>query len=194
MQKLRTTRTASTLAMAAVLLVGSHVHAATSNPFVTPSGWAGLLQDPAVQRDLKLSKDQIADFKKLIGKLPESPTELEAEIRKHVMGEQLTRIEQLNWQREGGYALFDPKVAKALSLTDEQQKRLADAAKVNAAEHEKMREFMARARFRSQEAMEQFVEGYRNPANERLLNVLSKDQQVAFKSLLGKPLLSKSKE
>lgn len=174
-------------------MMGTIIRAATPNPFVTPSGWAWLLQEPAVQKELKLSDDQVAEFKNLIGKLSGNPGEVESEIRKQVMGEQLARIEQLNWQREGGYALFDAKVAKALSLTDKQQKRLADAAKVNASEHEKMRDFMARARFRSQEAMEQFVESYRKPSNERLLSVLSKDQQVTFKSLLGKPLLSKPK-
>jgi hypothetical protein len=193
MQNSRMLVVASTLVVVGFSMSGTIIQAASPNPFVTPSGWAGLLQERAVQQELKLSDDQVAEFKKLIGKLSGNPGEVESEIRKQVMGEQLARIEQLNWQREGGYALFDVKVAKALSLTEEQQERLTVAAGLNAIEHKKMRDFMARARFRSREAMEQYVDRYRKPANERLLGVLTKDQRSKLTTMLGKPLSSDSK-
>jgi predicted transcriptional regulator len=162
--------------------------AATRNPFVTPIGWEGLLQDVAVQKELMLSDDQAAKIKQVINRLSGKPDLTEQAIRKLIIGEQITRIEQLDWQREGGYALFDPKISKTLSISEKQQGQLAEVATVNAAEHKKMRDFMSRARFRSREAMAQYVDGFHKPANKRLLDVLSKDQQGKLKTMLGKPI------
>ena len=160
----------------------------TGKPFRTPPGWAGLLQDDLVQQDLQLSSEQATKIKLLLGKLAAKPNEVKPAVTKLLKAKQLTRSEQLNWQREGGYALLDPKVAQALGLSKKQKSKLADAAKTNAIEHQKIKHFMARARFRSRQAMHDYVTKFRKPAEALLMKVLERAQHAKLKTLLGKNL------
>ena len=86
-----------------------------------------------------------------------------------------------------GSAIFEPKVSKALDLTTDQRDRLNDANEVNAAEYEKMLDFLVRARFGSKEAMEAYKKKFRTAASERLLAILTPSQRKRLDQMFGKP-------
>jgi len=163
---------------------------AKRNPFtLAPQGWAGLLQDEAVQKEVNITAEQQAAIQKIVGGKLDKPEAVEAAIRKLLDEAQIARVEQLDWRREGGYAIFRFPVAQALELTEQQKQALRAAYKVNESSHQEMRDFMARARFASREAMEDYVAGFRDKANARLLVVLTDEQAAKLKEMLGKPLV-----
>ncbi len=179
------------LVLLGIALLSNMAEAVERNPFATPHGWVGLMTDPAVKADLKFTVEQTGKITAIIGSLGGKPDEAAEAMREHLTEEQLVRIQELDWQREGGYALLDPKISKPLAITKEQEEQLAKAVIVNAAENKKMRDFMARARFRSHQAVLDYVAKHRKPANERMFKVLTKEQQAKLKELLGKPLSKK---
>lgn len=158
--------------------------AAPKDPYGPRGGLTALLKKKAVQAELKLTEKQQA----FANALKPAKGDNLAAIKKSLEKSQQKRLHQLSWQARGGYVLFGKFVASKLSITEDQQEKLAAAAKVNVAEHAKMRDFLRRARFRSREAMQKYIAGYRDAADKRLLDVLTAAQKKSLKALLGKPL------
>ncbi len=163
--------------------------AAPKDPFGPRGSWTTLLKsvllnNKVVQKELRLTKEQQV----FAGRLKPAKDDNVARIEKTLDAKQLIRLKQMSWQARGGYVLFEREVAEALRITDTQQDKLAAAAKVNAAEYQKMRDFLRRARFASREAMENFIAGYRNAADKRLLDVLTAGQHKLLNKMLGPKL------
>lgn len=142
--------------------------------------WTKLVKDKAVQKKLALTDGQLKSITGL-----KSAKDKQARLAEILKADQLKMLKRLRWKDLGGYALFDDEVADALAVTDAQKVKLEAAHKVNQADYKKMRNFMARARFRSRAAMLKFIAGYRDKADKRLLAILTKDQQAKLKKLVG---------
>lgn len=116
-------------------------------PQQPPSPLGPVLSMPQVQKELKLSDDQITKLKDALGKVMSnyrdtftklqrmSPEEqqktfkaLNEESQKAIGGvlkpEQLKRYKQIQWQMSGFGAIQDPELQKELKLSDEQKKKL----------------------------------------------------------------------
>lgn len=148
------------------------------------------LSDEAVQKELELTEKQIVvanNAAELLSRIRDGKAQQMAlESVQEVLSEsQLQRLKQIYWQRLGGAAILEQDVAKTLGLSADQQKKLAVVQEKNRAEHEKMRDFMRRARFRSAAAMEAYKAKYRDAASERLLAVLTETQSKKLTDLLG---------
>jgi hypothetical protein len=112
-------------------------------------GPGGLLFNPDVKKDLKISDEQAGKLQAALGKVldkykgdfekfqknPPSQKEAEKTMRafqedndKAVAGvldaKQLKRFQQIEWQVNGVGALYDPELQKVVKLTDEQKKKL----------------------------------------------------------------------
>jgi hypothetical protein len=48
-----------------------------------------------------------------------------------------------------------------------------------------MKDFLTRARFRSREAMQKYIDGYRDDADKRLLDVLTAKQKKQLAEIVG---------
>ncbi len=156
-------------------------------------GMVRLLQDEAVQNELGLSEKQLTAVQKVVQLLAQvrdgkAQSQAQSTLSASLSGEQYKRLKQLHWQRMGGYAILEPEVSKTLEISEEQRKQLAAAQTKNRAEHQKMRDFMSRARFRSAEAVEQYKSKFRTAANQRLRAILTPSQIKELDRLLGKQL------
>jgi hypothetical protein len=162
-------------------------------------GASGLLTQPAVRQDLKLSDEQA----KTISALADKRWELvwgrrsaaeeaqrgadiganETASLKVLRPEQAKRLRQIVWQRRGPHAFFDPEVADALNLTTDQKERLHEI-------EEEMRQSLRRP---PGAPGEHRPEGYKHSeefwksANDRLMSVLSDEQKAKWKELTGEP-------
>ena len=168
------------IAAATATVALNPAQAAVKDPYGR-GNWTKLVKDKGVQKALGLTDSQA----KSLSALPFAKDGNREKITKILEPKQLKTLKRLRWKAIGGYALFEEEVADALALTDSQQEKLAAVAKENVSDHKKMRNFMARARFRSREAMEKFIAGYRTKADQRLLAVLTKDQAAKLKKLVG---------
>ncbi len=159
-------------------------------------GMVRLLGDVVVQKELGLSEKQLTDTQKVIQLLAQvrdgkAQSQAKSTLSASLSDEQYKRLKQLHWQRLGANALLEPEVSKTLEISDEQKGQLAAAQTKNNAEHQKMRDFMSRARFRSAEAVVQFKSKYRIAAEQRLHAVLTPAQVKELDSLLGEQLEEK---
>lgn len=161
-----------------------------------------LLSNPDVQKELKLSEEQVGKLKDALGKVIEkykddfaklqqlSPEEqqkklmaINEEHKKAVAGtldaKQWKRYKQIQWQSDPLGSFQDPDLQKELKLSDEQKKKLdgifTDAGK-------KMQE-MSRSRETTRESFQAFLKDVDKKANE----VLSEEQQKNLKELKGPP-------
>lgn len=164
-----------------VLFLASSASAATPDPFGPRGQWTALLQQADVQKSLSLSPEQV----RFAGELKPAADDNRDRIAKGLNAKQLKSLRRRSWREQGGYALFDPALAKQLKIADEQKKKLQAAAEVNKAEHLKMKDFLSRARFGSREAMEKYIAGYRDAADKRLTDVLTAAQKKTLRSIVG---------
>lgn len=167
--------TACLLAAAWLLSVPARA-ADVANPFAELASWSRLLGDPSLQAKLKLTAERAEQLQQLLAGAPTAEAGQKL-VAAQLAEPQLRTLRKAAAQAEGGYALFDPQMAKYLSLTKEQQTQLEAVAKENEALAAEMRDFMRRARFRSREAMEEYVQGYLDKASERLLACLTDAQR-----------------
>ena len=160
-----------------------------------PTGLPGLVQiatEASVQSALEFGEDQkkaVAEAAELLSQVRDGKARAmaRANLAAALSAKQLSRLEQIFWQRLGGSAIFEPKVSKALDLTTDQWDRLLDAKKVNVSENKKMRAFLALARFGSKEAMDAYKKTFRTAASERLMAVLTSSQRKQLDQMFGPP-------
>ncbi len=173
----------------------------------------GLLRNPSVQTELKLTDDQKSkaavigdkvqeEMQGMLAELGElDPEDREAKLQelrktagergKAVMAElgtilqpeQLTRLKQISLQLRGVGALADEEVAAELKLTDEQKKQLATIRTENETAG---RELMRQARESGGgDAVRGKFEELRKSGNEKALAVLNADQKAQLEKLQG---------
>jgi hypothetical protein len=165
----------------ASLAAGTATAAAPVDPYGPRGQWTPIVQSTAAQKPLKLTPMQIKQAANL---KPDKDDNRKA-IAKLLKPEQLETLKRLSWKARGGYALFDPELSKKLKITREQKSRLKEASEVNEVEHRKMKDFLTRARFRSREAMQKYIDGYRDDADKRLLDVLTAKQKKQLAEIVG---------
>jgi serine/threonine protein kinase len=140
-----------------------------------------LLGQPTVQKDLKLSDEQVKRVASVGPGRPRGPGAGEDRASDLLTSEQADRLEQIARQWRGPRALLDPEAAEALCLTKEQKKAIQTA--LNGAMKER-RPGGGRGRGRR---------GGRQPPvsrqqlNEQVLKVLLPEQRQRWQALLGEP-------
>lgn len=174
-------------------------------------GPASLLWLEKVQKELKLSDDQITKGKDILTKVREKHqdelTKLQSldekdravkarELRKKMSDEtnkelaqvlkpdQLKRLKQINLQVLGVQAFRNTSVRKALKITDDQNKKLTDEADKSVKE---IRQLLEKKAGNFNEASEQITQ-IRNESMSKALALLKDDQKKAWHTLTGKPL------
>lgn len=204
---MRTLLTLAAAVAAAALLAAPVLTQPPGGPFGGGMrGGAGmLLGNSGVQQELKLDKDQkekVTEFlkkqrEKMQGlfqpggdreKFQEAMKEAAAETDKFIKDtlkpEQQKRLKQIQRQQAGVAAFSDEDVQKALKLTDEQKddiKKVAEETQKNVQElfqggdREKFRENMQKARAMNKEAA------------EKVVKMLTPEQQKAWKEMIGEP-------
>jgi hypothetical protein len=165
-------------------------------------GPGGMLMAPAVQKELKLTDDQISKLKDALGKVREDHKgdfekirDMSAEERQKLMrsigeetqkaidgvldAKQKKRFQQLQWQASGPDALGDPKLQKELKLSDEQKKKVATILEDSA----KKRRELFQGGF-NETTMEK-MQALRKDAEEQANKVLTEEQRKTLKELKG---------
>jgi hypothetical protein len=150
-------------------------------PFRPPRGLVRpfLLSQPAVQKDLKLSAEQVAKLAPLVdlrGKPP--PKESLAAVLEPAQAE---RLEQIVRQTRGPQALLEAETAAALGLTDKQKEALR--ALLAPPRREPWRhDDRGRPRPPGRRP-----EGESRQVNDRALQVLTPEQRGRWQAMLGEP-------
>jgi hypothetical protein len=162
----------------------------------------GPLGIPDVQKELKLSEEQISKLKDALNKFQEkhrddfaklqkmSPEEQQKKImainEDHTKvitsvldAKQWKRFKQIQWQSDPIGSLQDPDLQKELKLSDDQKKKIDSV--LNDA-NKKMQEMM-RSGERSPEKYQAFYKDIEKKAND----VLTEEQQKNLKELKGPP-------
>ncbi len=162
----------------------------------------GPLADPALQKELKLSEEQISRLKDALGKVQDkykdmftkaqqmSPEEQQKQFKawnedsqKAIAGvldaKQMKRLKQIQWQSMGVAALQDPDLQKELKLSDDQKKKLGGIF----TDAQKRMQELARNRETSQEKYQTVLRDAETKAN----GVLSDEQKKNYKELQGPP-------
>ncbi len=162
----------------------------------------GPFANPDVQKELKLSEEQITKLRDALNKvmvkyrddLPKLDRMPEAERQKKLMAisednskaisgildaKQWKRFKQIQWQFSGVAALQDPELQKELKLNDEQKKKLDSVFN----DAEKKIQDMQRGGEQSQEKYLAVIKDMEKKAND----VLTEEQQKNFKEVKGPP-------
>lgn len=168
-----------------------------------------LLGQESVQKDLKLTEDQTTKIKdhqqKSFGafaglrdlspeerqkKMQEINQENDKFLAEVLKPEQKKRLDQIVLQQRGGDALTDPKIQESLKVTDDQKEKIKAIG-------EDFRKTMADFRQQNQggggdfQAMFQKMQEMRKANSEKLLKLLTTDQQAKWKELTGETFTGK---
>ncbi|MCA8996494.1 MAG: hypothetical protein KDA80_05910 [Planctomycetaceae bacterium] len=109
--------------------------------------------------------------------------EAEAAVREAVSESQWTRLQQISWQSLGARALRENEVAKALTLTEEQQTQIESAFEdAEAARREMFSSRRPGGNFR--EAAEKMQE-LQSKTEENVMAILTADQKTQWSELTG---------
>jgi len=161
-----------------------------------------LVRIEAVQKEIKATEDQIASIRKLGEEMrpaggqnfrdmsqeerEKAMTEMRARMEKAntklaeiLKADQIARLEEINIQMRGAAALADPKVAKTLGLSDDQQKKLKEMSDANAAA---MRELFQDG---NREGAREKMQELRKQTTEKAMAVLTADQKAALAKMKG---------
>ncbi|MEX0978709.1 MAG: hypothetical protein WDZ48_07650 [Pirellulales bacterium] len=166
-------------------------------------GGMGLLAQKSVQDELKLSADQVKQVDEFLAKqresfsgtgdlsreerqkrFAESAKASQAALTSILKDDQIKRFKQISIQQRGAQALEDPEVAGALALTDEQKSKIGE---IQTAAREEMRSLFQGADAGNRDEMRKKFAAARAVTNEKLLGVLTPEQQTRWKDLAGEP-------
>ena len=173
-------------------------------------GYAMLIGNEGVQKELKLDDTQVEKAKEFAEKAREKQTEireklqgLEGEERRTKMQEfqkemnesamkafgeflkpeQLTRLKQISYHQRGASAFADPEVAKKLSLTDAQKSEIQSIVQESQSQMAELRQQFQDDR---EGAMKKIAE-IRKETLEKAAAKLNDEQQKTWKELVGAP-------
>ena len=159
-----------------------------------------LLGQKSVQEELKLSPDQVQKVQAAVEKQMESfqgfrdlsdeergkkmqemAKENEKFVADNLKPDQAKRLHQIALQQQGGRALADDKVAKELTLTDDQKGKIKDILEDTGSQ--------VRELFQSgfSEETRTKVRELNNAATEKTLGLLTADQKTKWKEMTGEP-------
>jgi Spy/CpxP family protein refolding chaperone len=199
----------SSLTIAAFVLLAQ---AAPAQRFGGPGGGGPLqlLQNEGVQKELKMSEDQVKkvqevgkeirekhqdDFAKLQeldqserqAKFQELMKSINEESTKALAGvlkpEQEKRLKQISRQAQGAQAFMDPEVQKALKITDEQKDKIKT---ITTDAGKEMREIFQNAGGDFQEAGKK-MQALRKETLEKVTGLLTDEQKKSWKEMTGAP-------
>jgi hypothetical protein len=158
------------------------------------------LTQPSVQKDLKMTEEQIAKVKKAIksrqavreelkdldpdarAKKLEEITKANDKLAAEILtADQAKRLRQIYLQQQGVNAFTKPEVAKELKLTDEQKKKLEDLQAKAGAQIQALRRPGG-----GEEAMKKIGELTKG-INEDAMKILTAEQKTKWKELTGEP-------
>jgi hypothetical protein len=177
---------------------------------------AELALQKSVTEELKLTSDQTD----LLKKLAESDRDGEregrggsreerrkkrqeaAEAREKKVAEilepgQLTRLKQISWQVQGARAFSNAQVTSALSVTSEQEEKIQAAQQEGFAELGKLFRSGAMKEGDSEEvkaANRAQLEKVRKATMDKIVALLTSEQQTKWKELIGQPFTGKIEE
>jgi Spy/CpxP family protein refolding chaperone len=166
-----------TLVVLCVTVVGVSL-AMGQQGFPIPFGGGGqadpgaLVRNPGVQKELKLSEEQIA-------KLPEAVLKALGEV---LNPDQLKRLKQIELQQRGTQAFKEPKVQTALKFTNEQKEKVNTILEDSAKE---LKAVMEEARGGNFQGLREKMTNLRKETDERLDSVLTAQQKTAWKDMIG---------
>lgn len=166
----------------------------------------GPFASPDVQKELKLSEEQIGKLKDALNKVLEkhrddfakfqqmSPEEQQKQMmalnedhKKAVAGvldaKQWKRYKQFQWQMDPIGALQDPDLQKELKLSDEQKKKLAG---IFSEAQKKAREMSQKPPATREEAQTRY-EAFRKDLETKTNDVLNDEQKKNLKEMMGPP-------
>ena len=173
-------------------------------------GYATLIGNSGVQKELKLDDQQIEKAKELAAKAREDMQGVRdklqglegdelrtkrAEIMKEMNDsavkavgaflkpEQIARLKQVSYHTRGAGAFSDPEVATKLNLTDTQK---TDIQAINTESQSQMREIFQSAQDDREGAMKKMAE-LRKETLEKASAKLNDEQQKTWKEMLGAP-------
>jgi Spy/CpxP family protein refolding chaperone len=196
------------------LLAGLLVSPAAGQP---PFGGRGggfspgmLLQNTGVQKELKLTDEQVQKIKDVTQKIQDKHKddfaalakvdqqerrekfqelfkvigeETEKELAGVLKPEQSKRLKQISLQQRGSQALSDEEVQKTLKLTDDQKDKIKT---LNEDAGKEMRELFQNAQGNFREAQEK-VAALRKETMEKVVALLTDDQKKTWKEMTGEP-------
>ncbi len=165
-------------------------------------GPGGMLMNPGVQKELKLSEDQMSKLKDALGKVRDNHKDdfgkiqemsnedrqklmktVGDESRKAIAGvlddKQMKRFKQIQWQLGGAEALNDPEVQKSLKLNDDQKKKLKT---IFDDRNKKMQELFQGGNV---EGGREKFQALRKETQEKANAVLTDDQKKSWKEMKG---------
>jgi len=168
----------------------------------------GLLNNPQVQQELKLTEEQRDKVSALSEQLREkfrglgqelrglSPEEREKRIRavneevekelaKVLKKEQLQRLRQIALQVEGMAALARPEIAKQVGLTEGQQQQIREILREA---NEKRRALFQQGPPADRQAMFREMQKIRQWVDEQISKLLTEQQKKKWQELIGEPL------
>lgn len=139
------------------------------------------LRDASEQERAKMMEEMRENMEKQAKETREKMEEI-------LLPEQMARLNEIAIQQMGTAALSDPKIAAALKITDEQQKKM-DSIREEATNQ--IREMFTggdRSQFRErQEEMREKLTEAREKSEKDMLAVLTSDQLIKFDELKGEP-------
>lgn len=191
---------ALTLCLTVGLMAAAHAQA----PQRGDPGPAGLLMNPDVKRELKLTDDQITKLQDSLGKLQDkfkddftkfrqmsnderrkllrSFTESYNKAVASVLDEkQMKRFQQIQWQLAGVGALEDPDAQKALKLSEDQRKKLSAVFEDSG---KKLQDLFKGGNV---EGKREEFEKIRKDTEDKAYNVLTDEQKKQWKEMQGEP-------
>ena len=167
-----------------------------------------LLQGEDIQKDLKMSDEQVAKIKDLFEKrrnaykdLPTDKDERtkkiqeiqkESQEREKQAGdtlkpEQMKRLDQILLQQQGANALINPRVIDELKITDEQKTKVREAIQESGKE---LRDLFQRGKVNLEDMQKKMAE-FRTRSMEKAAAVLTPEQQKQWKEMVGEPFKGK---
>jgi hypothetical protein len=177
---------------------------------------AGLIENVAVQQELKLDNEQVEKAKAAVDKVREKHSADRAklqdlgqeerreksrainqavseETRKALADvlkpEQIKRFKQIELQRRGGEAFTQPEVQQALKLTGDQKEKIKTIAADGAQETREL--FQSQGNVGQGEAnrveMQKKVTALNKATVEKVSAVLTSDQKQTWKAMIGQP-------
>jgi hypothetical protein len=173
---------------------------------------AELALQPAVSDELKLTPDQIGGLKQLgeperrgrgdrdgnaeerQKKRQEAAEAREKKVAEILQPAQFSRLKQISWQVQGSRAFGSPQVASALNLTADQQEKISEVLMGSA---EGMRNLFTSGGLQQGDSEEikaankAKIAEVDKAALDKIMAVLTPDQQSKWKELTGEPFAGK---
>ncbi len=135
-----------------------------------------------------------AKMEELREELQKRTEQLEKDVQEILLPHQLARLEEIRLQLMGLRALQDPKVVKALGITEAQTAKMQEvqqAAREDMGslfeQMRGMRELSEEERAARREEMRKKLEQARAQIEKKVLAVLSDEQQATFEKMKGEP-------